>query len=59
MSAVRFLVDGERIQPTQSPEDLDMEDGDTIEVMMYEEYDLGKSPLGQALTHDSEQLGGQ
>lgn len=41
MSAVRFLVDGERIQPTQSPEDLDMEDGDTIEVMMYEEYDLG------------------
>lgn len=35
MSAVRFLVDGDRIRPDQSPEDLDMEDGDTIEVMMY------------------------
>ena len=35
MSAVRFLVDGDRIQPTQSPDDLDMVDGDTIEVMMY------------------------
>lgn len=34
MTAVRFLVDGERIRPDQSPEDLDMEDGDTIEVMM-------------------------
>lgn len=36
MATVRFLVDGERIQPTQSPEDLELEDGDTIEVMMYE-----------------------
>lgn len=34
MTAVRFLVDGERIRPDQSPDDLDMEDGDTIEVMM-------------------------
>lgn len=34
MSAVRFLVDGDRIQPSQSPEDLQLEDGDTIEVMM-------------------------
>lgn len=35
MSTVRFLVDGERIRPEQSPEELEMEDGDTIEVMMY------------------------
>lgn len=35
MSTVRFLVDGERIRPDQSPDDLEMEDGDTIEVMMY------------------------
>ena len=34
MSTVRFLVDGERVNPGQSPEELDLEDGDTIEVMM-------------------------
>jgi small ubiquitin-related modifier len=33
-NSVRFLFDGERIAPTQSPKDLDMEDGDVIDVMV-------------------------
>ena len=33
-NSVRFLFDGERIAPTQSPKDLDMEDGDVINVMV-------------------------
>mmetsp|Transcript_5941 Transcript_5941/g.26295 ORF Transcript_5941/g.26295 Transcript_5941/m.26295 type:complete len:93 (+) Transcript_5941:62-340(+) len=32
--AVRFLFDGQRINPTQTPQDLDMEDGDSIDAMM-------------------------
>ena len=32
--AVRFLFDGSRINPVQTPRDLDMEDGDCIEAMM-------------------------
>ena len=28
----RFLFDGQRIDPDTSPEDLDMEDGDSIDV---------------------------
>lgn len=32
--AVRFLFDGTRINPTQTPKDLDMEDGDSIDAMM-------------------------
>jgi small ubiquitin-related modifier len=31
---VRFLFDGTRINPTQTPKDLDMEDGDSIDAMM-------------------------
>lgn len=34
-NAVRFLNDGERIQPNQTPDELGLEDGDQIEVMMY------------------------
>ncbi|KAI9766096.1 MAG: hypothetical protein M1840_006803 [Geoglossum simile] len=31
-SSVRFLFDGSRVQPTDSPETLEMADGDTLEV---------------------------
>ncbi|ORY75402.1 ubiquitin-related domain-containing protein [Protomyces lactucae-debilis] len=34
MNSVRFLVDGERVRTDQSPQDLELEDGDTIEVMI-------------------------
>ncbi|KOS21072.1 Ubiquitin-like protein SMT3 [Escovopsis weberi] len=32
MSSVRFLFDGTRVQPTDTPADLEMADGDTLEV---------------------------
>ncbi|CAO3571239.1 unnamed protein product [Mortierella alpina] len=32
-ASVRFLYDGERIQPTNTPNELEMEDGDSIDVM--------------------------
>ncbi|MCJ1237901.1 hypothetical protein MMC14_005888 [Varicellaria rhodocarpa] len=31
-TSVRFLFDGARVQPNDSPESLDMADGDTLEV---------------------------
>ena len=31
-SLKRFLIDGQRVDPKQTPDDLDLEDGDTIEV---------------------------
>ncbi|KAB8754773.1 hypothetical protein FH972_026562 [Carpinus fangiana] len=31
-TSVRFLFDGTRVQPTDSPETLDMQDGDMLEV---------------------------
>jgi small ubiquitin-related modifier len=31
-TSVRFLFDGQRVQPNDSPETLDMQDGDTLEV---------------------------
>ncbi|KAF2658759.1 ubiquitin-like protein-like protein SMT3 [Lophiostoma macrostomum CBS 122681] len=31
-ASVRFLFDGARVQPTDNPESLDMQDGDTLEV---------------------------
>ena len=34
MNSVRFLFDGNRVNPTQTPQDLDMEDGDVIDVMV-------------------------
>jgi len=34
MSTVRFLFDGERIQPEATPEQLDMEDEDEIDAMV-------------------------
>merc|ERR1712034_297360 len=33
LSAVRFLFDGERLQPDSTPEQLDMEDEDEIDAM--------------------------
>lgn len=33
-SHVRFLFDGQRIQSTSTPADLEMEDGDSIDAMM-------------------------
>ncbi|KAI9308814.1 ubiquitin-related domain-containing protein [Cunninghamella echinulata] len=32
--SVRFLYDGGRLLPTNTPEELDMEDGDSIDVMI-------------------------
>ena len=34
LASVRFLFDGERIGEQQTPAELDMEDGDTIDVYM-------------------------
>ena len=34
LNAVRFLFDGNRINPSQTPEQLEMEDGDVIDVMV-------------------------
>ncbi|KAF2198272.1 ubiquitin-like protein [Delitschia confertaspora ATCC 74209] len=31
-ASVRFLFDGQRVNPTDNPETLDMQDGDTLEV---------------------------
>ena len=33
-SSIRFLYDGRRIQPDQTPKDLGMEDGDIIDAML-------------------------
>ncbi|RUS16778.1 ubiquitin-related domain-containing protein [Endogone sp. FLAS-F59071] len=33
-NSVRFLYDGIRIQPTNTPNELEMEDGDSIDVMV-------------------------
>ncbi len=32
-NSVRFMIDGERISEEMTPKDLDMQDGDMIEVM--------------------------
>ncbi|TLS26104.1 hypothetical protein PpBr36_05231 [Pyricularia pennisetigena] len=32
LSQVRFLFDGQRVQPTDTPDTLEMADGDTLEV---------------------------
>eukprot|EP00740_Mantoniella_antarctica_P006241 CAMPEP_0181363246 /NCGR_PEP_ID=MMETSP1106-20121128/8588_1 /TAXON_ID=81844 /ORGANISM="Mantoniella antarctica, Strain SL-175" /LENGTH=93 /DNA_ID=CAMNT_0023477555 /DNA_START=41 /DNA_END=322 /DNA_ORIENTATION=- len=32
--SVRFLFDGQRINPNMTPKDLEMEDGDSIDAMM-------------------------
>lgn len=37
MNSVRFLFDGSRINVDQTPKDLEMEDGDTIDVMVQQE----------------------
>ncbi|KAL1306961.1 hypothetical protein AAFC00_005598 [Neodothiora populina] len=31
-ASVRFLFDGQRVNPTDNPDSLDMQDGDTLEV---------------------------
>jgi small ubiquitin-related modifier len=31
---VRFILDGERLQPNSTPEEADLEDGDCIDAMM-------------------------
>lgn len=33
LGAFRFLFDGKRIEPTNTPSDFDMEDGDRIDAM--------------------------
>ncbi|PHH61296.1 hypothetical protein CDD81_526 [Ophiocordyceps australis] len=42
MASVRFLFDGTRVQPTDTPEALDMTDGDTLEV---HQEQVGGCPL--------------
>lgn len=32
LSSVRFLFEGQRVQPTDTPDTLEMQDGDTLEV---------------------------
>jgi len=39
ISALRFLIDGERINPNQSPRDLDLKDGDQIDCMLEQQGD--------------------
>jgi len=34
LNSVRFLYDGQRINPEQTPKDLDMEDNDLIDVVL-------------------------
>merc|ERR1712010_331754 len=34
MSALEFLFDGDRIRPEQTPEELEMDDGDSIDAMV-------------------------
>jgi len=34
VSALEFLFDGDRIRPEQTPEELEMEDGDSIDAMV-------------------------
>lgn len=46
LRAVRFLFEGERIQGFQTPESLEMEDGDTIEV--YHEQEGGDGLFSEA-----------
>ena len=31
MNTIRFMLDGDRVKETQTPEQLDMEDNDTIQ----------------------------
>ena len=44
-AALRFLFDGTRINPTQSPGALQMEDGDTIDVYMEQVGGTNESPF--------------
>jgi len=39
VNALRFLIDGERINPSQSPRDLDLKDGDQIDCMLEQQGD--------------------
>ena len=34
LRSIRFLFDGERIREDQTPQDLELEDGDSIDVVM-------------------------
>ena len=49
MDSVRFLFDGDRIRPDQTPGQLDMEDADIIDAMVWTEvpvFDVCISFLG-------------
>ena len=39
LASVRFLFDGSRIIGRQTPQELEMEDGDTIDVMVEQQGD--------------------
>jgi len=41
-NSVRFLFDGNRINETQTPEQLNMEDGDVIDVMVEQQGNIGE-----------------
>jgi len=36
LGSIAFLFDGQRLRPDQSPEELDMEDGDEIDAMLHQ-----------------------
>ena len=41
--SIRFLFDGERIQPTSTPENLEMEDEDEIDAMVEQHGGLARN----------------
>ena len=45
-ASVRFLFDGQRLSPEQTPQQLEMEDGDVIDVMV--EQQGGGAPSAHA-----------
>ena len=56
-NAVRFLMDGERLRPDQTPEEMDMEDGDCIDAMMEPVGGGGAGTAGTTRTRTRRDLG--
>lgn len=50
MDSIRFLCDGERINGDQTPDDLDLEDGDVIEAHQQQVSDYAVTLEGAVLT---------
>ncbi|KAI1315235.1 hypothetical protein EDD11_001067 [Mortierella claussenii] len=58
VSSVRFLYDGDRIQPTNTPNELEMEDGDSIDVMV-EQWARRKHLVDNNVKHSREPRAGE